>query len=111
MLNKKSIRNLILKYRPIKYAADVFLDMMIDEMNVVALKKSLFRQRTDIYLHDKKLLHKVDSDTFYNEYREEKFTEVRVDDTVESIEFINYPVSPEFDKKRWPPLIKAKLRV
>ena len=88
MLNKKSIRNLILKYRPIKYAADVFLDMMIDEMNVVALKKSLFRQRTDIYLHDKKLLHKVDSDTFYNEYREEKFTEVRVDDTVESIEFI-----------------------
>ena len=111
MLNKKSIRNIILKYRPIKYAADVFLDMMIDEMNVVALKKSLFRQRTDIYLHDKKLLHKVDSDTFYNEYREEKFTEVRVDDTVESIEFINYPVSPEFDKKRWPPLIKAKLRV
>lgn len=111
MLNKKSIRNIILKYRPIKYAADVFLDMMIGQMNVFALKKSLFRQRTDIYLHDKKLLHKVDSDTFYNDYREEKFTEVRVDDTVESIEFINYPESPEFDKKRWPPLIKAKLRV
>ena len=70
--------------------------MMIGQMN--QLKKSLFRQRTDIYLHDKKLLHKVDSDTFYNDYREEKFTEVRVDDTVESIEFINYPESPEFDK-------------
>tara|TARA_B100001113_G_scaffold335020_1_gene314185 strand:+ start:438 stop:1298 length:861 start_codon:yes stop_codon:yes gene_type:complete len=110
MLNKKSIKKLISSYKPIQYAADVYLDMMSEKMNVYALKKSLFRQRTDIYLHDKKLYHKVDSDTFYNQYRKEKFTEVRVDETVESIEFINYPVSPEFDKKRWPPLIKAKLR-
>ena len=111
VINKKSVVKLIEKYKPIQYAVDVYMDMILDDMNIFALKKSLFRQRTDIYLHDKKLLHKVDSDTFYNEYREEKFTEVRVDDTVESIEFINYPVSPEFDKKRWPPLIKAKVRV
>tara|TARA_X000001382_G_scaffold30774_1_gene19746 strand:+ start:474 stop:1331 length:858 start_codon:yes stop_codon:yes gene_type:complete len=112
MLNKKSIRNLILKYKPIQYAADVFLDMMIGDMNVFALKKSLFRQRTDIYLHDKRVMEKVDSDTFYNDYRRGKFTEVRVDDTVESIEFTNYPQSKEFDDKKYPPyLIKAKLRV
>ena len=40
----------------------------------------------------------------------ETFTKVKVDDIVESVEFINYPDSKEYTDKRWPPLIKLNLR-
>ena len=38
------------------------------------------------------------------------FTNVKVDNIVESVEFINYPESLEFDDKKISPLIKLKLR-
>ena len=110
MINKKSVDKIINGYKPLKYPADVYLDVLIEELNVYALKESLFRQETDIYLHDKPNLKKVDSDTFHNENRKKGFTKVKVDNIVESVEFTNYPESSEFDEKRWPPLIKAKLR-
>ena len=110
MINKKSVDKIIDGYKPLKYPADIYLDILIEDLNVYALKESLFRQETDIYLHDKKLLHKVDSDTFHNENRKKGFTNVKVDNIVESVEFTNYPESIEFDNKRWPPLMKAKLR-
>ena len=110
MINKKSVDKIINGYKPLKYPADVYLDVLIEDLNVYALKESLFRQETDIYLHDKPNLKKVDSDTFHNENRKKGFTNVKVDNIVESVEFINYPESLEFDDKRWPPLIKAKLR-
>ena len=108
LINKKSVKKLIKKYKPIQYAVDVFLDLMIEEMNVFALKDSLFRQDTDIYLHDKVNMEKVDSDTFHN--NEYKMTKVQVDDSVESVDFINYPNSNEYTDKRWPPLIRLNLR-
>lgn len=110
LLNKKSISKVIQGYKPVKYPADIYLDVLIEDMNVYALKESLFRQETDIYLHDKPDLTKVDSDTFHNENRKSNFTKVKVDSIVESVEFTNYPESIEYDKKRWPPLIKANLR-
>ena len=110
LINKKSVSKLIKKYKPTKYAIDVFLDLMIEEMNVFALKESLFRQETDIYLHDKPNLKKVDSDTYHNDNDKGNFTKVKVDDSVESVEFINYPNSKEYTDKRWPPLIKLNLR-
>ncbi len=110
LINKKSVGKLIKKYKPIKYAIDVFLDLMIEEMNVYALKESLFRQETDIYLHDTPDLKKVDSDTYHNDNEQGNFTKVKVDDIVESVEFINYPDSKEYTDKRWPPLIKLNLR-
>ena len=108
LINKKSVKKLIKKYKPIQYAVDVFLDLMIEEMNVYALKESLFRQETDIYLHDIVNMDKVDSDTFHN--NEYKMTKVQVDDSVESVDFINYPNSDEYTDKRWPPLIRLNLR-
>ena len=108
LINKKSVKKLIKRYKPIQYAVDVFLDLMIEEMNVFALKESLFRQDTDIYLHDRVNIDKVDSDTFHN--NEYKLTKVQVDDTVESVDFINYPNSNEYTDKRWPPLIRLNLR-
>ena len=108
LINKKSVKKLIKRYKPIQYAVDVFLDLMIEEMNVFALKESLFRQDTDIYLHDRVNIDKVDSDTFHN--NEYKLTKVQVDDTVESVDFINYPNSDEYTDKRWPPLIRLNLR-
>ena len=108
LINKKSVKKLIKKYKPIQYAVDVFLDLMIEEMNVYALKESLFRQETDIYLHDIVNMDKVDSDTFHN--NEYKMTKVQVDDSVESVDFINYPNSNEYTDKRWPPLIRLNLR-
>jgi GR25 family glycosyltransferase involved in LPS biosynthesis len=110
MINKKSVDKIINGYKPLKYPADIYLDVLIEELNVYALKESLFRQETDIYLHDKPNLNLVDSDTFHNENRKKGFTKVKVDNIVESVEFTNYPESHEFDDKRWPPLIKAKLR-
>ena len=59
-------------YKPLKYP-DVYLDVLIEDLNVYALKESLFRQETDIYLHDKPNLKKVDSDTFHNENRKKRF--------------------------------------
>jgi len=108
LINKKSVKKLIKRYKPIQYAVDVFLDLMIEDMNVFALKESLFRQDTDIYLHDRVNIDKVDSDTFHN--NEYKLTKVQVDDTVESVDFINYPNSDEYTDKRWPPLIRLNLR-
>tara|TARA_B100002019_G_scaffold225315_1_gene198327 strand:+ start:234 stop:1088 length:855 start_codon:yes stop_codon:yes gene_type:complete len=110
LINKKSVGKLIKQFKPIKYAVDVFLDLMIEEMNVYALKESLFRQETDIYLHDTVDLKKVDSDTYHNDNEQGNFTKVKVDDIVESVEFINYPTSKEYTDKRWPPLIKLNLR-
>ena len=110
LLNKKNINKIVQGYKPVKYPADIYLDVLIEDMNVYALKESLFRQETDIYLHDTIDLKKVDSDTFHNENRKSNFTKVKVDSTVESVEFINYPESTEYDDKRWPPLIKANLR-
>ena len=48
---------------------------MIEEMNVYALKESLFRQETDIYLHDTIDLKKVDSDTYHNDNEQGNFYE------------------------------------
>ncbi len=111
LINKKSAKRLIKESKPLKYVSDVLLHMMIDKMKVYALKESLFRQDSDIYQHDLKRPESIDSDTFHNNYRGAKFTEVKVDETVHSVEFINYPASKEYDgDKRWPPLVKVRMR-
>lgn len=112
LINKNSVSKLISDYQPIKYAVDVFLDKCGEKYKVFALKESLFRQETDIYLHDKDQPELVDSDTFHNKNRDGKFTNVKVDETVDSVEFTNYPQSSEYiGDKKWPPLIKAKFRL
>ena len=111
LINKKSVKKLIKESKPMKYVSDVMIHMMIEKMNVFALKESLFRQESDIYQHDMKKPESIDSDTFHNNYRGAKFTEVKVDETVHSVEFINYPSSEEYDgDKRWPPLVKVRMR-
>tara|TARA_R100000908_G_C3751916_1_gene146459 strand:- start:1886 stop:2749 length:864 start_codon:yes stop_codon:yes gene_type:complete len=112
LINKDSVSKLIKDYQPIKYAIDVFLDKCSEDYRVYALKESLFRQETDIYLHDKDQPELVDSDTFHNKNRDGKFTNVKVDEIVDSVEFTNYPASSEYiGNKKWPPLIKAKFRL
>ena len=117
MINKKSVTKLLKKYKPIEYSVDVFLDLCnnsnLRDMKVFALKESLFRQETDIYIHDKNdWIAKLDSDTLHNRDGLKKFTTVKVDETVDSIEFINYPSSSEYTgEMRWPPLIRAKFRL
>ena len=88
IINKKSVGRLIEKYKPIQYAVDVYMDMILDDMNIFALKKSLFRQHTDIYLHDKKRPDKVDSDTFYNGSRLGQYKIIKVDNSVHSVELV-----------------------
>ena len=88
VINKKSVGRLIEKYKPIQYAVDVYMDMLLDDMNIFALKKSLFRQHTDIYLHDKKQPEKVDSDTFYNGSRLGQYKIIKVDNSVHSVELV-----------------------
>ena len=99
LINKKSAKKLLKLYNPIKYAVDVFLDVMIDELNVYSVKESLFRQRGDIYI-EKKLPEKVDSDTFHNSYYKGSITSTHVDNTVESTEFTNYRESVDFEEGR-----------
>ena len=85
MVNKKSVKVLMEKYKPITYAVDVFLDLM-EELNIFTLKKSFFRQRTDIYLHDKNQPKKVDSDT----RSVGKYKTIKVDESVHSVEMVNH---------------------
>jgi glycosyl transferase family 25 len=99
LINKKSAKKLLKLYNPIKYAVDVFLDVMIDELNVYSVKESSFRQRGDIYI-EKKLPEKVDSDTFHNSYYKGSITSTHVDNTVESTEFTNYRESVDFEEGR-----------
>jgi GR25 family glycosyltransferase involved in LPS biosynthesis len=59
------IRDLSEQYCPIEYAADIYLEQFYNSHNTFTLKKNLFKQLSDNFSAEN-----ADSDTYYNEFRE-----------------------------------------
>lgn len=90
LINRKSAEKLIEHTTPIKYAADVLLDMRCDDMNVYCIKESMFRQLIDINfdLDEMKFKEAVSDTSQYDHWKNQCYMFSNVDDTVQSAEFL-----------------------
>jgi glycosyl transferase family 25 len=97
LINKKSAKKLLEHTNPIKYAADVLLDMRCDDMNVFCIKESLIRQLIDLnYDLGKIKFNEAKSDTSqHDHWTNQCYMFSNVDDTVQSAEFLENNTSLE----------------
>ena len=59
------IKTMSEEYCPIRYAADIYLEQLYNTHNTFTLRKNLFKQISDNFSAEN-----ADSDTYYNEFRE-----------------------------------------
>ena len=90
LINKKSAKKLLEHTHPIKYAADVLLDLRCEDMNVYCIKESLFRQLIDLNydLGETKFKEGKSDTSQHDHWTNQCYMFSNVDDTVQSAEFL-----------------------